>query len=110
PCDCPLPPPLVEPGCPLTLDTHVPCKSHSLFFFLSSRRRHTSSKRDWSSDVCSSDLKCSRCLIFEISKLKPCVSADNFGLLSAGGCPVSNSKRPDCPGVFFEGKPIRLPI
>src|SRR6266704_5946979 len=29
--------------------------SWSLFFF-SSRRRHTSSKRDWSSDVCSSDL------------------------------------------------------
>src|SRR5437868_11467168 len=27
----------------------------SLFFF-SSRRRHTRSKRDWSSDVCSSDL------------------------------------------------------
>src|SRR5699024_9069182 len=26
------------------------------FFFVSSRRRHTSSKRDWSSDVCSSDL------------------------------------------------------
>src|SRR5699024_10979059 len=25
-------------------------------FFFSSRRRHTSSKRDWSSDVCSSDL------------------------------------------------------
>src|SRR5207249_8081147 len=25
-------------------------------FFCSSRRRHTSSKRDWSSDVCSSDL------------------------------------------------------
>src|SRR6266513_3663602 len=29
-------------------------------FFFSSRRRHTSSKRDWSSDVCSSDLP-SRC-------------------------------------------------
>src|SRR5699024_11383947 len=28
-------------------------------FFFSSRRRHTSSKRDWSSDVCSSDLACS---------------------------------------------------
>src|SRR5699024_3346705 len=27
-----------------------------LSFFLSSRRRHTRSKRDWSSDVCSSDL------------------------------------------------------
>src|SRR5207249_9225455 len=28
-----------------------------LFFFFSSRRRHTRSKRDWSSDVCSSDLR-----------------------------------------------------
>src|SRR5699024_11460897 len=28
-----------------------------LLFFFSSRRRHTRSKRDWSSDVCSSDLK-----------------------------------------------------
>src|SRR3989440_2318132 len=26
------------------------------YFFFSSRRRHTSSDRDWSSDVCSSDL------------------------------------------------------
>src|SRR5207249_8528558 len=28
----------------------------SFVFFFSSRRRHTRSKRDWSSDVCSSDL------------------------------------------------------
>src|SRR3989449_7785550 len=28
-----------------------------LFFFFSSRRRHTRCSRDWSSDVCSSDLK-----------------------------------------------------
>src|SRR5699024_11257197 len=28
-----------------------------ILFFFSSRRRHTRSKRDWSSDVCSSDLK-----------------------------------------------------
>src|SRR5438105_14525868 len=27
------------------------------FFFFSSRRRHTRSTRDWSSDVCSSDLR-----------------------------------------------------
>src|SRR5207249_12075898 len=27
------------------------------YFFFSSRRRHTRSKRDWSSDVCSSDLE-----------------------------------------------------
>src|SRR5699024_502774 len=30
--------------------------SHHVPFFFSSRRRHTRSKRDWSSDVCSSDL------------------------------------------------------
>src|SRR3989440_12093402 len=29
------------------------------FFFFSSRRRHTRSDRDWSSDVCSSDIPCS---------------------------------------------------
>src|SRR3989440_6297430 len=29
---------------------------NALFFFFSSRRRHTRSDRDWSSDVCSSDL------------------------------------------------------
>src|SRR5699024_9160725 len=34
----------------------VDCIFVYLFFFFSSRRRHTRSKRDWSSDVCSSDL------------------------------------------------------
>src|SRR5699024_12171778 len=32
------------------------CLTVCLCFFFSSRRRHTRSKRDWSSDVCSSDL------------------------------------------------------
>src|SRR5438105_13799085 len=32
------------------------CFSIFFFFFFSSRRRHTRSTRDWSSDVCSSDL------------------------------------------------------
>src|SRR3712207_7419338 len=31
-------------------------RSHYFFFFFSSRRRHTRYWRDWSSDVCSSDL------------------------------------------------------
>src|SRR5699024_11651515 len=31
-------------------------RADASFFFFSSRRRHTRSKRDWSSDVCSSDL------------------------------------------------------
>src|SRR5438067_9631816 len=37
-------------GDPFSLQHNYPEK-----FFFSSRRRHTSSKRDWSSDVCSSD-------------------------------------------------------
>src|SRR6266550_1656932 len=32
----------------------------SFFFFFSSRRRHTRCSRDWSSDVCSSDLEAAR--------------------------------------------------
>src|SRR2546422_1405901 len=42
-----------------------------LFFFFSSRRRHTRCSRDWSSDVCSSDLF----VVEEIS-----------GMLDACGC------------------------
>src|SRR5207247_5381579 len=37
-------------------DRDLCCLWRGVFFF-SSRRRHTSSTRDWSSDVCSSDLK-----------------------------------------------------
>src|SRR2546429_5278708 len=36
------------------------CAYRSVFFF-SSRRRHTRCSRDWSSDVCSSDLLCLTC-------------------------------------------------
>src|SRR2546422_8359012 len=32
------------------------CFRYFFFFFFSSRRRHTRCSRDWSSDVCSSDL------------------------------------------------------
>src|SRR2546422_2625186 len=34
----------------------VNCRVSGYFFFFSSRRRHTRCSRDWSSDVCSSDL------------------------------------------------------
>src|SRR5207249_6989129 len=33
-----------------------PARANTAAFFFLSRRRHTRSKRDWSSDVCSSDL------------------------------------------------------
>src|SRR5437868_11102117 len=39
--------------------------SYVFLFFFSSRRRHTRSKRDWSSDVCSSDLCCPGALIID---------------------------------------------
>src|SRR5206468_6067200 len=43
------------------------------FFFFSSRRRHTRSDRDWSSDVCSSDLAYPLPLPpFSIGICKPC--------------------------------------
>src|SRR5690606_8976948 len=38
-----------------------------VFFFFSSRRRHTRFSRDWSSDVCSSDLKLIKKPVLELS-------------------------------------------
>src|SRR5206468_8017756 len=44
------------------------------FFFFSSRRRHTRSDRDWSSDVCSSDL---------MRMMKDCIAlAERAGFLA----------------------------
>src|SRR6266511_5330115 len=40
-------------------DTHIRAKRF-FFFFFSSRRRHTRFSRDWSSDVCCSDLRMPR--------------------------------------------------
>src|SRR5699024_2152260 len=50
-------------------------------FFFSSRRRHTRSKRDWSSDVCSSDLA-------RLSRYR-LVLPDDAGI---GQVPVSDAK------------------
>src|SRR5258707_3882903 len=46
----------------------------SYFFFFSSRRRHTRYWRDWSSDVCSSDLLIRK-------RLEPLVNKDTVALL-----------------------------
>src|SRR5438067_5519825 len=47
----------------------MPTASQGNFFF-SSRRRHTRSKRDWSSDVCSSDLDQELARTFPIGLLR----------------------------------------
>src|SRR3989440_7049158 len=39
------------------------------FFFFSSRRRHTRSDRDWSSDVCSSDLSSGISTLDELTRV-----------------------------------------
>src|SRR5207247_7020355 len=46
-------------GGDMVSETRRQCTKLIQCFFFSSRRRHTRSTRDWSSDVCSSDLTCS---------------------------------------------------
>src|SRR2546422_6907274 len=55
----------------------------SFFFFFSSRRRHTRCSRDWSSDVCSSDLADPKDKA-KIVKLAG-QQVDGFGQLAADG-------------------------
>src|SRR5699024_11469045 len=47
------------------------------FVFFSRGRRHTRSKRDWSSDVCSSDLIFRQCLLYFHVSLPRCVVVDS---------------------------------
>src|SRR5699024_9092800 len=60
------------------------------FFFFSSRRRHTRSKRDWSSDVCSSDLRTS---MIEIHPFEQLVAFADCGTLSAAAEQLHISQR-----------------
>src|SRR6266550_4066240 len=57
-------------------------------FFFSSRRRHTRCSRDWSSDVCSSDLPVRAKDDSEISECEECGKFEEglggFGLIRAG--------------------------
>src|SRR5690606_40026108 len=46
------------------------------FFFFSSRRRHTIFSRDWSSDVCSSDLECLYLISPHNLNVRPLVISD----------------------------------
>src|SRR5690606_1773378 len=67
------------------------------FFFFSSRRRHTRFSRDWSSDVCSSDLW-SRCRSWRAAR---CASP----LPVAGGWSLRSHQRVGCPVSRVTGQP-----
>src|SRR5690349_23169931 len=69
-------------------------RSPVCFFFFSSRRRHTRSLRDWSSDVCSSDLALLR----------------SQRLLVAGGHPTEGKLPLDSPPArLSNSSPPRFP-
>src|SRR5699024_11484708 len=75
--------------------------------FFSSRRRHTRSKRDWSSDVCSSDLqKIADIINFHLSSGLPpheiCVVAPRWEQIY----PMANSLRKYLPSVSFDAPDI----
>src|SRR5687768_18475562 len=58
-----------------------------MFFFFSSRRRHTRCSRDWSSDVCSSDLP-----LFHRNSVSGVCPGQNVGELTAHARPSVSSK------------------
>src|SRR5256885_7706502 len=65
-------------------------KSGLFFFFFSSRRRHTRLQGDWSSDVCSSDLRASAraCPTLDLPQPETPMTTSARGRVSAGAASV----------------------
>src|SRR5690349_22886931 len=74
------------------------------YFFFSSRRRHTRSLRDWSSDVCSSDLSTMK---YWISKRTFIVSAIAAWAVSAAACSEKHDAGAASPHKGTEGGDVR---
>src|SRR5207249_5111264 len=64
-----------------------------LFFFFSSRRRHTRSKRDWSSDVCSSDLALFVATLATLATL--------FAIFAVSNIPITRARLEDY-GITYD--------
>src|SRR2546422_9705712 len=91
-------------------------RSLLFFFFFSSRRRHTRCSRDWSSDVCSSDLVCFTCDVCcrfpeRDSLLRPYFTREEIQAAIARG--ISPDAFPDHTGskvaVVLHGEGYRCP-
>src|SRR5690606_40137757 len=69
------------------------------FFFFSSRRRHTRFSRDWSSDVCSSDLsrKWPRLVSPNAEPAAPTTGSAKLPWRTASGRGISDGPRPPPP-------------
>src|SRR3712207_7208192 len=63
-----------------------------VFFFFSSRRRHTRYWRDWSSDVCSSDLRWKKFADNDASQVAD-IRQDIAALAAETGVPVDDFRR-----------------
>src|SRR2546421_2629655 len=80
----------------------------SLFFFFSSRRRHTRSDRDWSSDVCSSDLVSTSFIRLSPSMLLPVHAARAPSrIASCVAISTPNSEAGASPMNTSRGAPVR---
>src|SRR6266702_6150900 len=71
-------------------------------FFFSRRRRHTRWPRDWSSDVCSSDLRPNGALI---GAERAGITVDPIGFI-----PVSKQLRTNVPHIFAIGDVVGQPM
>src|SRR5699024_12190204 len=86
---------------------HIFVTRLELFFFFSSRRRHTRSKRDWSSDVCSSDLTNGFSFYLIHIRGRMIHKKASFGLFSM--VLLTTLIIPNNRGLFFVSTPI-LPL
>src|SRR5256884_4437340 len=75
---------------------------HVVFFFFSSRRRHTRCSRDWSSDVCSSDLVWQATLQDTVATTDSVSlgGAATFNVVAGGTLPLAYQWRKDTTNIL----------
>src|SRR2546430_6141798 len=78
-----------------------------LFFFFSSRRRHTRFDCDWSSDVCSSDLVVSASVSITIADTTPPTTPTGFTAAAAGSTGANLSWSASTDNVRVTGYIVR---